>query len=165
MKRTISLCVIVLFAICACSKDNQSNVSDSAGGEGKKAKGKYSDAIIIMEEFTKIQESYLDNLGKVQSADDLVKVINAYSDSMTGIMPRIIDMTKKYPELDQSNDKDLKRIEERIEVLGKRIEQETPAVLIKYQSDPKVQESFMKMAASMSGIEEGQQPEQDAQEE
>ncbi len=152
MKKLATVIAILLLTFSACSKGEKQSASAAEKATDVKLSGTYKEAADLLNEYADIQEDYLDGIAKVNSADDLVTVLKAYSVSMTKVMPKMIEFSKKYPDLDKDTPKELEKLTSRVESLSERVQAETPTILMKYSSDTKVQAAFMEMSAAMSGI-------------
>ncbi|MDA3901719.1 MAG: hypothetical protein PF637_14505 [Spirochaetes bacterium] len=135
----------ILMVLGSCSKNPTDAISDAINSDV----AGYGEMISVLNDYVDIQEKYLKSLKNIESSEDLIKTLETYGESMSKIMPVMMELSEKYPEL---NDIDPpKEIEERLEQISLEIQEETPKAVMEYQSDPKVQEAFMKMASLMGG--------------
>ena len=148
MKKAVICFFILVLATVGCSKasDAIDSVSDSADSASSAVPG-YADMANVLNDYTDIQEKYLKDLKNVDSPEDLIKALETYTESMTKIMPRMQELSEKYPELAEVEPP--KHIQERLDKIADEIQEEAPKAVMEYQSDPKVQEAFMKMASMM----------------
>jgi hypothetical protein len=111
---------------------------------------KYADVKKSQSEFVKITNAYVADLDKVSSAKGAAKAMNNYADQLEKLMPKMKQLSEKYPEI-----KDSKVPSELMEM-----EKETEAAAFKmagsfmklmpYMNDPKVMEAQQRMASVMS---------------
>jgi hypothetical protein len=111
---------------------------------------KYADVKKSQSEFVKITNAYVADLDKVSSAKSAAKAMNNYADQLEKLMPKMKQLSEKYPEI-----KDSKVPSELMEM-----EKETEAAAFKmagsfmklmpYMNDPKVMEAQQRMASVMS---------------
>lgn len=118
------------------------------GSDGSKEAGS------IMKKQANVTEDYVNGLLKAENADQVVKVIEKYTDGMKELIPDIKDFQKKYPEFQQGKapagmEKEMKRLEE---ISGKM--QEAMMKTASYMRDPKVQQAMMKMGKEMEKLQQ-----------
>jgi hypothetical protein len=111
---------------------------------------KYADVKKSQSEFVKITNAYVADLDKVSSAKSAAKAMNNYADQLEKLMPKMKQLSEKYPEI-----KDSKVPSELMEM-----EKETEAAAFKmagsfmklmpYMNDPKVMEAQKRIASVMS---------------
>ncbi len=117
----------------------------------------YNDAKKTMVKQTLIFENYINSMDKVESADDLIKAINTFSESMNDVIPELNKIAEKYPELATQSEppKELKEEYDRIATFSEKISA-TMMKNMKYLSDPKVQKAIQEQARVMTNnIEKG----------
>lgn len=117
--------------------------------------GKYGEVEEIMSEQAQITEDYVTGLDQAQSADDVVKVINAFSKGMTSLIPKIKEYKEKYPDLWTGKGEVPEKIQaqqQRLADASKKVQAATMN-LMKYMTDPNVQEALANMGREMSQIQ------------
>jgi hypothetical protein len=117
--------------------------------------GKYGDAEEMMSKQAKITEDYVNGLEAAKNADDVVDVINEFSEGMKSLIPKIKEYKEKFPELwagDGEIPKEIKAQQKRLEEAGRKVQGATMNMM-KYMMDPKVQEAMRKMGQEMSRMQ------------
>lgn len=117
--------------------------------------GKYSEVEEIMSEQAQVTEDYVNGLDQAQSADDVVEVINAFSDGMKSLIPKIKEYKEKYPDLWEGKGEVPEKIQaqqQRLAEAGQKVQAATMN-LMKYMTDPKVQQALANMGREMSQIQ------------
>lgn len=143
MKKNTTLCLVALLALtllamAGCSSD------------------KYADAKSLMKDQASVAESYVSGLESAGSADDVAAVIDKYTDDMKSLIPRIKEFQKKYPELSSYSsaagtpDEVKPEMDRLKEAMGKI--QSATMNMMKYMMDPKVQQSFQRMAKELGPL-------------
>jgi len=139
MKKLFSLLVVGVFLLAyACG----------GGGDDPKS---------VMNDMLNITDQFIAGLGKAQSADDVVSVIDNYSASMQKLAPRLKAVQEKYPELKGMKGDNLpaefKEFEQRIKDLSPKM-MGVMGKIMQYASDPKVQAAQKKMLEAMKELGE-----------
>jgi hypothetical protein len=117
--------------------------------------GKYDDAEEIISDQAKITEDYVNGLDQAKSSEDVVDVINEFSDGMKSLIPKIKEYKEKFPELWTGNEEvpeKIKAQQKRLEEAGQKVQAATMN-LMKYMMDPKVQEALANMGREMGQIQ------------
>lgn len=115
----------------------------------------YSGVEDILSDQAELTENYVDGLEKAENADDVVAVINDFSEGMKTLIPKIKSYQEKYPEIwnnDAEIPKKIQAQQERLEAAGEKI-QSASMKLVSYMMDPKVQEAMMNMGSEMSRLQ------------
>jgi predicted nucleic acid-binding Zn-ribbon protein len=111
---------------------------------------KYSDMIDVNTKFINAMEKYITSTGKADSAKDVAKAINEYSDQMEKLAPQMKKVRDKYPELKNNTD-----VPEELESLQKKtqgLEQKMTNSfmnMMKYMMDPDVQAAQERLQKAM----------------
>ncbi len=138
MKRLFSILTIIsLFLI----------LSACGGGDTPKS---------VMNDYFNVMEGYLNGMEKADSADDIVGVIETFSNKMKTLAPRMKSMMEKHPEL-----KGMKggKLPEEYKELNDRMQKIMPRMMgvfgkmMKYGNDPKVKEAQKNLQEAMSSFE------------
>ncbi|MBN2436587.1 MAG: hypothetical protein JXK07_15110 [Spirochaetes bacterium] len=145
MKKAVICLFILILATAGCSK--ASDTIDDAIDSTSSAVPGYAEMANVLNDYTDIQEKYLKDLKNVDSPEDLIKALETYTENMMKIVPMMQELSEKYPELSEVDPP--KHIQERLDKIANEIQEEAPKAVMEYQSDPKVQEAFMKMASVM----------------
>lgn len=103
----------------------------------------YGDAKKTLNKQVEIFETYVEDMDKVKSADDLVKAINTFSEEMNTMIPELKKIAEKYPELGTQSEPPAELQEEydKISTFSEKISS-TMMKNFKYMSDPKVQQAI-----------------------
>lgn len=118
------------------------------GSDGGKEAGS------IMKKQTQVTESYVNGLLKAENADDVVKVVEKYTEGMKGLIPDLQDFHKKYPDYQQGKvPKEMEAEMKRLEEVSAKIPEATMKIA-SYMMDPKVQQAMMQMGQEMSKIQQ-----------
>ena len=115
----------------------------------------YDEMEDIISEQAQITENYLDGIEKAENAEDVVAVINDFSDGMKTLIPKIKSYQEKYPEVWNENTDVPKKIQaqqERLEAASGKIQSATMK-LVSYMMDPDVQEAMTNMGTEMSKLQ------------
>jgi hypothetical protein len=129
------LIALILPALAACGKD------------------KYADARDILAEHADVMEAYITGLENAESPADCARVINAYTDGMEKLIPRLKTFQETYPELaregsDNEMPPEIAEEAKRLEALGSRMPAATMNMM-KYMTDPQVQAAMERMTQTM----------------
>ena len=110
----------------------------------------------VMNDYFNVLEDYLNGMEKADSADDIVGVIETFSNKMKALSPRMKTIMEKHPEL-----KGMKggKLPEEYKELNDRMQKMMPRMMgifgkmMKYGNDPKVKEAQKKFQEAMSSFE------------
>lgn len=110
----------------------------------------YSDLIKVNEEFNQASEEYITDLNGAKSADKVAKAIEEYTAKIKTIFPKMRALQEKYPEMKNAKNMpaELEKTKTRSESVAKRLGQAFMGIM-KFVSDPKVQEAQKKLQAEM----------------
>ena len=122
-----------------------------------RAGNKYEEARDVYEDYVPVIEKYLDTVEKTQNPKELARAINVFTDSMEGLVPKIRNLTEKYPELvnEESIPPEYADLVENANVLGGRFAMSF-ARIAPFLADPEVEkanERLMVVMAEMAGQE------------
>lgn len=118
-----------------------------------KSSEKYADAKKVLTKFADLTENYVKNLNSAENAGSVAKALDGYTTPMKDIMPEMVKILKKYPEL-----KDEKTHPEELKPLMKRFNKvfqnliAASAKIMKYANDPAVQEANKRYKETMSAL-------------
>lgn len=131
----VLLILFTLTAVTACGKD------------------KYADAREILAQHADVMEAYITGLEKAAGPADCAAVINAYTDGMKKLIPRLKTFQETYPDLarETGNDEmppEVAQEAKRLEELGGRMPAATMNMM-KYMTDPQVQAAMERMTQTM----------------
>lgn len=109
----------------------------------------------VMNDYFDLMDNYLDDMEKANSADDIVSVIETFSNKMKALAPRMKAIMEKHPEL-----KGMKggKLPEEYKELNDRMQKLMPRLIgvfgkmMKYGNDPKVKEAQKKFQKAMSSF-------------
>ncbi len=107
----------------------------------------------IMNKQADITENYVNGLEGAQDSDDVVKVIEQYTESMKKLIPELKEFQKNHPEFQQGKMPEAVQADvERIKALSEKI----PQAMMKvagYMQDSKVQEAMVRMGQEMRELQ------------
>jgi uncharacterized protein YjgD (DUF1641 family) len=121
-------------------------LSYACGGGGDDPKS-------VMKDFFSVMDDFFMDMEKAENADHIVAAINNYSEKMQKMTPRLKQLKEKYPEL-----MNMKDVPEEFKEFEAKIKEMQPKMmglmgkLMKYASDPKVQEAQKKMMEAMKSM-------------
>jgi len=112
--------------------------------------GKYAEPQAVMTDMVQVYEGFITGMEKAGSADDVVKAIEGFSDGMQKFMPKMKELSQKYPELmnTKAAPAELKPLMDKMEELSKRM-MGSMGKIMQYATDPKVIAAQQKMTAAM----------------
>ncbi|UCE42865.1 MAG: hypothetical protein JSV17_07925 [Candidatus Aminicenantes bacterium] len=145
MKRTI---LIFLLAGLLFSTGIQSH------GENKITQNeKYEDAKIVLTDLAVLVEGFVENMNKADQPKDIANVLNKFTDSMKGLLPKINEIREKYPELNKedTHPEELKPLLQRIDKDFQEM-MKAYAKVISNIEDPAVKEADTKYKEVMSSL-------------
>jgi len=114
---------------------------------------KYSDFVEVNTKFLGAMEAYITAMGEADSAKEVAKAINEYSDELEKIVPQIKKVMDKYPELQNTTEvpEELKSIERRSKDLEQKVANSYKNMM-KYMMDPEVQAAQQRLQKAMLGL-------------
>ncbi len=66
--------------------------------------GMYADVIALNKQYVKLMETYVADIDKADNANKVAEAMNRYADGLEKIWPQMMELEKKYPELqDEAN--------------------------------------------------------------
>lgn len=176
MKRFFLMAVVVLFLFgltsCGGGEETGEKTGEKAVAkveakvEGKKEEtepGKYAEVQETMGKFIKGMEDLTGALQKAESADDVVAALEANTELLIKLEPRMRELEQKFPVLKQST---TENVPEEIKTLNKQWDQAilktmgTLPVLAKYAYVPKVQEALKRNQEAMRQLTAKSPPEE-----
>jgi len=89
--------VFLVLGVAACKKGDKP-AEPGQPSTPPAATGKYADVFPVLEKMTAATEAYLNDLDKVQSADDVAAAMNKYTEAMKPLAPKMKEIGEKYPE-------------------------------------------------------------------
>lgn len=112
-----------------------------------------NEAKSIIKNQADVTEDYINGLDKAKSADDVVAVIEHYTEGMKKLIPELQEFQKKYPEykhgkMPEGMEADLKRLE--------AVSAKLPGAMMKattFMMDGKVQAAMEQMGLEMSKLQ------------
>lgn len=134
----------------ACHELQKAMAKDQTAPDGV-SKERYSDVKVALETLIKAEESFITASEKAESAQDIIKAVNALAEIMLKLKPQMVELEKKYPELknDTNIPSELKELKEKFEVMNVKFAQVMGTVMTKFGSDEKVQKAFQEMISKM----------------
>jgi hypothetical protein len=116
--------------------------------------GKYAEIKPIIEKMAVSLEKFITGMEKAENADAVVAALDAYTDVMKDLAPKVKELLKKYPELkdEKTHPEELKPLLKKMEELGKKMFG-VMGKIQQFANDPKVKEAynlFMKTMAAMN---------------
>jgi hypothetical protein len=130
----LSVVLLIVFLVSGCSSDGS------------------SEAKSIMKTQATVTEDYVNGLADAKSADDVVNVIEHYTDGMKKLIPKLQEFQKNYPDYKQG------KLPAGMEEEAKRIEEASakiPGAMMKvaqYMMDSRVQEAMTRMGNEMEKL-------------
>ena len=126
--------ILVLFLIIGC------------GGS------KYSDVITLNQEYIAMTESYVTDIDKAETSEQVASAMNRYADNLEKIWPQLVALSEKYPELKDINNQpeELKVTQKEAELMGQKLS-ETFRKVMPFMEDAEVQKAQERIAAIMQG--------------
>ena len=115
--------------------------------------GKYGEAKALMGKQLTVMENFAAAMEKAGSAQEVAAALNAYAVGQKELIPAMMDLQKKYPELMAQKEApaELKAEMEQMQKIGQRVAMASMKAA-QYMSDPVVQEAQKKLAESMSSM-------------
>jgi len=108
---------------------------------------------VVMNDMVSLLDTYVTSMDKAENADDIVRIINDFSEGMQELAPRMKAIQEKYPELKDGVKgqlpEEFKEFEVKMKELGPRI-MGTLSKMMQYANDPKVQEATKKFQEAMA---------------
>ena len=112
--------------------------------------GKYSDAVEVQEDFIALAGDFVDAMDSADSSDKVAAAMNNYADGLEDLMPRLREISEKYPELknpDQVPEKLAQTAEEHQAVMQKVGSSFMKAM--PYMGNPDVQQAQERIVLAM----------------
>ncbi|MCX6553894.1 MAG: hypothetical protein NTZ12_02590 [Candidatus Aminicenantes bacterium] len=115
--------------------------------------GKYGEAKTLMGKQLAVMEDFAAAMEKAGNAQEVAAALNAYAAEQKDLIPAMMDLQKKYPELMAQKEApaELKAEMEKMQQIGQRVAAASMKAA-QYMSDPVVQEAQKKFAESMAGM-------------
>ena len=115
--------------------------------------GKYGEAKALMAKQLTAMENYAAAMEKAGNAQDVAAALNAYAADQKELMPAMMELQKKYPELAAQKEApaELKAEMEKLKEISTRI-MSASMKAAQYMADPVVQEAQKKLAESMTSM-------------
>jgi hypothetical protein len=141
----LALCLVVGFT--ACKKGGE------AGADAYAALGKYAEVGPVMDKFIGVNEDFIAALGKAATADDVAAAMNAVTEKMAELAPKMKAIGEKFPEFKTQDNPpaEMKPFNDRIEaMMGKMME--AMGKVAPFMQDPKViaaQEKYNQVMSDM----------------
>jgi len=112
--------------------------------------GKYADVKKANEDYVDIVENYVAALDEAEDSKDVVKAMDAFSEDLEKLWPKMQELSEKYPELENEENlpEELKESQERAEEIGKKMAT-SMMKLMQYMNDPEVREAQQRMGQIM----------------
>lgn len=115
----------------------------------------YDEMADIISGQAQITENYIEGLEKAENSEDVVAVINEFSEGMKTLIPKIKSYQEKYPEIWNENTdvpENVQAQQARLETASGKIQSATMK-LVSYMMDPDVQEAMTNMGEEMSQLQ------------
>jgi len=141
----LTLCLVVGFT--ACKKGGE------GGADAYAALGKYAEIGPVMDKFIGVNEDFIAALGKAATADDVAAAMNAVTEKMAELAPKMKAIGEKFPEFKTQDNPpaEMKPFNDRIEaMMGKMME--AMGKVAPFMQDPKVvaaQEKYSQVMGEM----------------
>jgi len=161
MRKVFVLCVAVclIAGITACKKEggeaapDAAKPAESAPAADYSTLGKYAEVGPVMDKMIKLLEDLVAGMDKAATADEVAASMNAYSDKVAEILPKMNEIGDKFPEFKTQDQPpaELKPYNDRLmAMMGKLYSATSKAD--QFASDPKVaaaREKYDKVMAEM----------------
>ena len=111
----------------------------------------YESVVSPTEDFVEATNEYLAELDNTKDSSQVAAAINSYADKIEKIMPKMYEISKKFPELSNNSSElpaELKKVREEAAEVGKKFTKSF-AKLAPYMQDPKVMEAQMRLSKVM----------------
>jgi len=114
---------------------------------------KYEDAKAVLTDLAVLTEAFVENMDQVDEPKDVAKALDAFAESMKELVPRINEIRKKYPELDDEDTHP-----EELKPLLQRVDKDFQMMMKAYTKvnanieDPAVEEADAKFKEVMSAL-------------
>ena len=130
-----AICIVIIFGLFAC------------GG------GKYAEAEKVMKKQADIGIAYVNDLERANSAKDVAKAIDTYTDEMEELIPDINKMMKDLPEVlnQEAPPKELAEESAQVAEASEKI-QKASKKLFQYITNPEVQKALERMSVVMQKL-------------
>ncbi len=112
-----------------------------------------SDGSSVLKKQIKASENYINGMSDAKSADDVVKVIDNFTEDMIALLPELQEFEKKYPGYREGR---VPELEEDVKAMEEVSQKMSGAMsnMMKYMMDPKVQAAMTRMGEEMSKLED-----------
>ncbi len=125
---------IILAAMLACS-----------GG------GQYEDLIKTMESTAKVMETLIEEMDQAEDGETVASALNRFADELAVLQPKMVELLKKYPELQNPENlpPEIREIVSRVETFER---EKLTGVFMKstrYSKDPEVARAMQKIQETM----------------
>jgi uncharacterized protein YoxC len=135
LKRAVALLVFAIFLVAGC------------GG------AKYGDIKDVMNSQIDAMEKFVASVEKASSGKEIADALNAYSDDMKQIIPRMNDLIKKYPEMKgEDPPAELNDLLSKTEEISKKFASAMVKISMKYARDPEVGKALKRIGEAMTGL-------------
>ena len=116
--------------------------------------GKYSDAKKVTNEYADAMDDFSTAINKSNSAGDVAKAMDSFTDKMAKIAPELKKIQEKYPELQgmTTPPKELEESKKRIEEVTQKYTS-SMMKLAQYVNDPQVQKAQERMSQVMQKLQ------------
>ena len=106
----------------------------------------YTDAIEVNDRFVSAMETYLDELEKANTAQEVAGTIDRFAQQLDLLNPAMHEMSRKYPELKTADDlpENVMAAKRRVEAVGKRFVASF-AKIRHYAKDPQVKKAQLRL--------------------
>jgi len=149
MRKTVifGLAVCLVVGVAACKKGGV------GGADSYAALGKYAEVGPVLDKFITANEDFVAALEKADSADAVASAMNAVTDKMADLAPKMKAIGEKFPEFQKSDEPpaELKPFNDRLEaMMGKMMG--AMQKIAPYMQDPKVlaaQEKYNQVMGEM----------------
>ena len=136
LRRVVVLLVLAIFLIVGCRVV------------------KYEDVKKVMISQVEAMENFSLAMEKAGSGKDAANAIEAYTEEMKILVPKMNEISKKYPELSSKESPvELKELTEKTEITSKKFGEALMKALMEYAKDPEVGKALEEMGEIIKGIE------------
>ncbi len=116
--------------------------------------GKYSDAKKVTNEYADAMDDFVTAINKSNNASEVAKAMDSFTDKMAKIAPKLKEIEKKYPELQNMSTppKELEESKKRMEEVSQKYTS-SMMKLVQYVNDPQVQKAQERMSQVMQKLQ------------
>jgi len=112
--------------------------------------GKYADVKKVMKEMNTANAEATAALEKAATGKEVAAALNVYTDSMAKQMPKMKELSDKYPELkNPTPPEELKPLQEESAAIGKKFGEAMTKQMMKYMNDADVKAAMERMGKVM----------------